>query len=436
MDISEAIEAIDYAFEIARHPASEIRGLGFCCVRISELDQINHRTGFETSQLLVDEIRDRLENTVRPGDEIFQVREDEFGVLFHELRNEEHARLAAMKIEREIAGPITLIDERILPNAHIGIAFTDDFLISGVELFERAFAGLKQAVVTDTSHVVGDDELRASMAKDAMLMSDIRDAFEAGEFFLHFQPKTRGVFGGVVGAEALTRWHSPSRGLMRPDDFIPAIEESDLVDEFTWFVIKSAITACAHWPGELGVAVNVPPIALQNDLLPTLIADTLAINGLESSRFTVEVTERGMFKDQDSAFAMLKALRESGVRVSIDDFGTGQSSLVQFRDLPADEIKIDRTFVAGLASDPNGRDALIVKAIVDLAHTLGLTVVSEGVESQETADALTTIGCDVLQGFGLGKPMPHDEFEAWCSKRFVPMSAKFDDETASFRIDT
>jgi len=233
--------------------------------------------------------------------------------------------------------------------------------------------------------------------------------------FLYFQRKVHAAYRNVVGAEALMRWHHPEQGVLPPSAFLSSIKKGGLLEQLTWFAIKAAIAQCRRWPEEVHVAVNIPPAVLLSAQLESVLRDAFAIFSLPPQRVTLEVTEDAVIADPARALQTLDALRRLGVRLSIDDFGTGYSSFAYLRELPVDELKIDRAFVQELGSDRKNRG--IVKAVVELAHGLGLKVVAEGVEDAETAEILQRMGCDLLQGYWFGKPVPHEQFLSDLQKR-------------------
>jgi EAL domain-containing protein (putative c-di-GMP-specific phosphodiesterase class I) len=241
------------------------------------------------------------------------------------------------------------------------------------------------------------------------LLTRLEEAVQVGEFRLFYQPKVHPIYKNVVGAEALIRWFRSDNKIIFPDQFIPVAEQNSIIRPMTWWVLKAAIARAANWKNDVGVAVNIPPNLLLDDELESVIADTLALYDFKPERLTVEVTEGVMVSDQRRMFKTLKRLRENGVRISIDNFGTGYSSMLYFRNLPADEVKLDRTFV--MAMIDSKRDATLVKAMIELGHNFGLRVVAEGVENEAIVKALTDLRCDVLQGYHFDKPLPPDDFE-------------------------
>jgi len=193
-----------------------------------------------------------------------------------------------------------------------------------------------------------------------------------------------------------------------PSDFLPFVESLDLMRSLTWFALKSCVSQCAAWPENISVAVNISPrLLLDAELVPN-VQDALAIFGLAAERLTLEITEEAVIEDPDQALVVLNELRATGVKVSMDDFGIGYSSLANFRDLAVDELKIDRSFVSHMLERP--KDRKIVKAIIDLAHNFSMQVVAEGVEDDGTADVLQELGADLLQGFWFSKPVTEAEF--------------------------
>jgi EAL domain-containing protein (putative c-di-GMP-specific phosphodiesterase class I) len=248
------------------------------------------------------------------------------------------------------------------------------------------------------------------MREESELLEAMQTALKLGEFQLYYQPKVHAGYRTLIGAEALIRWHRKGHGVVGPDKFIDLAERNDIIKPITWWAIKSAVSTLARWPKQLSIAVNIcPRLLLENDIL-AVVNDALDIYGVEAARLNLEVTEKIMVDNQDIMLAQLSRLQEIGVKISIDDFGTGFSSLAYFRDLPVDEIKIDQSFVQRMLVSKV--DQAIVKAVIDLAHNFSLKVVAEGVETIAIADRLTDMRCDILQGYVFDKPLPVDEFEA------------------------
>jgi EAL domain-containing protein (putative c-di-GMP-specific phosphodiesterase class I) len=254
---------------------------------------------------------------------------------------------------------------------------------------------------------VFEPELDTGSPSKLALVAELRQAISQGDVTVHVQPKVSAITGVRTGAEALARWHTPARGYVPPSDFVPLAERSGLIRPLTELVLGQAVAACAAWqrayPG-VGVAVNVSVRSLDDVSLVLLVDRLLRRHGLPARLLTLEITESHIMSDPEAALETLQELRERGVRLSIDDFGTGYSSLSYLRRLPVDEVKIDRSFVHRMATEPG--DAAIVRSIIELARTMGLVVVAEGVEDDQTWEALAELGVDEIQGFVVSRPVP------------------------------
>ena len=249
-------------------------------------------------------------------------------------------------------------------------------------------------------------------------MEELRTALEqGGQLAVHLQPQVDLADGRVVGAEALVRWHHPARGLLFPADLLPAAEQAGLLRSLSGAVLELALDAAARWWPQHGVPVSVNLSAADvTDLdLPAAVAAALARHGLPPAALTLELVEDTLVSDRERGRSVLGELRRIGVRTSIDDYGTGYSSLAYLRTLPADELKLDRSLIQDVGRDP--RATAIVRHTVALAHDLGLTLTAEGVEDAETAAALTALGCDTAQGYAVAHPMPVAAFLDWLSAR-------------------
>jgi EAL domain-containing protein (putative c-di-GMP-specific phosphodiesterase class I) len=248
-------------------------------------------------------------------------------------------------------------------------------------------------------------------------MEELRTALETGQLVVHLQPQVALDDGRVVGAEALVRWNHPVRGLLSPADLLPAAEQAGLLRPLTDTVLELALTATAGWWATDRVPVSVNLAAANvNDLdLPSKVKAALDRHGLPAEALTLELVEDTLMADPERGRQVLAELRRLGVRTSIDDYGTGYSSLAYLRHLAADELKLDRSLTRSVDTDP--RAAAIVRHTVALAHDLGLALVAEGVEDDETAAVLTRLGCDVAQGYAIARPMPVDDFLRWLRDR-------------------
>jgi EAL domain-containing protein (putative c-di-GMP-specific phosphodiesterase class I) len=246
------------------------------------------------------------------------------------------------------------------------------------------------------------------------LAGELRQALEEGQLVLYYQPTIDCSTNQVKGVEALVRWLHPRRGLIPPDQFIPLAEQSGMINALTRFVLQAAIRQCRLWLDaglQLTMSVNLSMRNLHEPHLPEALAEILAVEGVAADQLILEITESTIMADPNRALAVLQRLRALGVHMAIDDFGTGYSSMAYLKGLAVDALKIDKSFVQNLASDAS--DRAIVRSAVELGHNLGLQVVAEGVEDTDSYDQLVRLGCDLVQGYYMGRPMPIDDFERW-----------------------
>ncbi|MCB1844935.1 MAG: EAL domain-containing protein, partial [Halioglobus sp.] len=317
--------------------------------------------------------------------------------------------LAASKLQRLFKEPHHHLGANLHFSVRAGFSLfssaNDDVNLA----MRQAGIALNQARYSPQLYEVYSPQRTRNLHAETALLHKMEDALENGEFQLYYQPQMHAGYNTLLGAEALLRWHTRDNEVLTPAAFIDVAEKNDIIKPITWWVIKSAVARLARWPEALGIAVNVPPSLLLQDDIQSVVYDALDIYGVTPSRLNLEVTERIMVDNQDFMLRQLHALRDVGVRISIDDFGTGFSSLSYFRDLPVDEIKIDQSFVRAMLRSE--KDHAIVKAVIDLAHNFSLKVVAEGVETRETAERLTQMRCDILQGYVFDRPMPVEAFE-------------------------
>jgi EAL domain-containing protein (putative c-di-GMP-specific phosphodiesterase class I) len=245
-------------------------------------------------------------------------------------------------------------------------------------------------------------------------MGELRYAIERKQLYLHYQPTVSLKQGRVVGVEALLRWRHPKYGLVPTDQFIPLAEQTGLIKPLTEMVVDTALEQCRAWQREginLSVSVNLSARSLHDPTFTDQIDKRLLEYGVSPRLLEMEITESAIMADPDRAMEILSSLSIMGVRLAIDDFGVGHSSLTYLKKLPVHEIKIDKSFVLNMAEDPD--DVMIARSIIDLGHNQGLKVVAEGVQSQPTLDKLIELGCDLVQGYFISRPIPADELTRW-----------------------
>jgi EAL domain-containing protein (putative c-di-GMP-specific phosphodiesterase class I) len=303
---------------------------------------------------------------------------------------------------------------RIALGASIGIALAPEHAADSETLLRFADVAMYVAKRGGGGLEIYSAAQDTHTAERIAVVAELRQALDDRQLVLHYQPTIDVSSGRVKGVEALVRWHHPRRGLVPPDQFIPLAEETGVIGALTYFVLDEALRQCRAWQDaglDLSMSVNLSMRNLHDPQLADTLAAMLLDSGVDPSRITLEITESMIMAHPKRALAVLEHLRSLGVRMSIDDFGTGYSSMAYLKRLAVDALKIDRSFVRTLATDAS--DRAIVRSTIELAHNLGLQVVAEGVEDQLSYHQLAGLGCDLAQGYYMGRPMPAAEFDAW-----------------------
>ncbi|WP_275935576.1 putative bifunctional diguanylate cyclase/phosphodiesterase [Streptomyces avicenniae] len=381
---------------------------------------VNDTLGHLAGDRLLLQIADRIRAELPPGAEAARLGGDEFAVLLPRVASTTSAQRVARALVGSLGAPLDLDGLTIVVEASAGVAVFPEHAPGAEDLLRRADVAMYDAK-QDRSGVEVYDASRDGNTPDRLaLLGDLRHALDAGQVELHYQPKVR-FDGEVAGLEALIRWEHPDRGRVPPDEFITMAETSGLMPRLTEYVLETALRQVAEWRAHgltVPVAVNVSPRDVYTPGFAGAVAARLARHGVPAGSLQLEITEHVMLEDPQHAADTLAGLTGHGVRMSLDDFGTGYSSLVHLRRLPVSELKIDRSFVARLVVDPE--DAEIVRCTVELAHSLGLVVVAEGVEDDETWERLRDLGCDAVQGWLVAAAMPASEATAWLRARDSP----------------
>ncbi|MGH2870948.1 MAG: putative bifunctional diguanylate cyclase/phosphodiesterase, partial [Solirubrobacteraceae bacterium] len=342
----------------------------------------------------------------------------EFGLLLPELNGPEDALPVIKRIRASLERPVYVHSLPLAVEASIGIAVYPDQGADVQTLIQHADVAMYDCKRESAQYTFYDDATHESDVSRLTLVAELRRAIAQGELVLHYQPKAALESGEVRSVEALLRWIHPERGTVYPDSFIPIAQETGLIGPLTLYVIEQALRQGRAWRDigiELAISVNISTRNLLNRELPSQVAELLARWEMEPKWLELEVTESAMLANPKRAKRVLTELSQLGLRLSIDDFGTGYSSLAYLRQLPVDEIKIDRSFVLGMAQQAD--DAVIVRSTVDLGRNLGLEVVAEGVETLEAWNRLRELGCNVAQGYFLSRPVPADELAQWLRTR-------------------
>ena len=389
-------------------------------VLMLDLDRFKHVNdvlGYHFGDLLLKAVGERLtQQVMRDGDLVARLSGDEFAVL---LRSGDAAlaESVAQRIARAFEQPLTLQEQKVDMGAGIGIACWPDHAADADTLINRAEVAMYAAKHRGSGVLMYDPALDAASAQTLSLLGELRQAVEQDELRLFLQPKLALGTGAVVGAEALVRWQHPTRGLVPPMQFIPFAEQTGFIRQLTLWVFEASAQAWRdlHADGTvLVLSVNLSTRDLLDQDLPAKLERLLLKHRVPAEAFCLEITESAIMDDPDRSLETLKRLSGMGFKLSIDDFGTGHSSFAQLGNLPVDELKIDRSFVMSMESDP--KQARIVQSIIDMAHTLDLTVVAEGVEDAKAWDLLRDLRCDQAQGYHMGKPMPANDFLAWSAR--------------------
>ncbi|MFF1415568.1 putative bifunctional diguanylate cyclase/phosphodiesterase [Streptomyces sp. NPDC058289] len=378
---------------------------------------VNDTLGHLAGDRLLLQIADRLRQALPQDAEAARLGGDEFAVLLPFTDSTTSAQRVARNLVAELSSPLDLDGLTLVLEASAGLAVYPDHALDAEGLLRRADVAMYQAKRDRTGVEVYESKRDSNTPDRLGLLGDLRRALDAGEVELHYQPKVR-FDGKVAGLEALVRWVHPERGRVSPDEFIAIAETSGLMPHLTEYVLETALAQVARWRAQglkVPVAVNVSPRDVHTPGFAGAVAARLARHGVPASGLQLEITEHVLLEDPQRAADTMAGLTGHGVKMSLDDFGTGYSSLVHLRRLPVSELKIDRSFVARLAVD--AQDAEIVRCTVDLAHSLGLLVVAEGVEDDETWERLRDLGCDAVQGWLVAAAMPPQEATAWLLAR-------------------
>jgi diguanylate cyclase (GGDEF)-like protein len=403
-----------------RRAERALRGDGLGAMLLIDLDrfkEVNDTLGHDHGDELLIEVAGRLQAALRRGDTLARLGGDEFAVLLDGLPDRGAVVELATRLQDALRRPFALRGVAVELEASVGIALYPEHGTTVGALLQRADVAMYDAkrghhgIATYTAD-------RDPYSEDRLgLLAELRRALEQGELVLHYQPKIDLGSGAVTGVEALVRWEHPTRGLLPPDEFVPLAERTGAIADLTRWVVDTALAQHRAWRDagvDLPIAVNLAAANIVDLTLPERVAHMLERHGVSGDRLECEISEHTVMADPRRAMGILERLRALGVRLSLDDFGTGHSSLSYLKRLPLDEVKIDRAFVSGIVGDVN--DLLIVRSTIDLARSLGLEVVAEGVEGEEVLDHLRTLRCHEAQGFHLSRPLPADALVEWLGR--------------------
>lgn len=387
-----------------------------CAVLFIDLDHfkyINDTFGHATGDLLLQKIATRLKMCLRENDTLARMGGDEFTVILENYDSRNDVEHTALRIIDALDRPISVDNQELFVSASIGISFYPEDGDTAVMLMKHADVAMYSAKNDGRKRLhFFHTRMEDYSVKRIDMERHLRRALEQGEFRIFYQPQINLISGQIVGAEALLRWERPGTGLIPPSQFIPLAEETGIIIPIGQWVLREASAQCRTWQQSgwksLRMGVNISPQQFRQINLNATVAEILNETGLEPHFLDLELTESLAMQQVEESMQTLMQLRHQGVQISIDDFGTGYSSLSYLKQFPIDRLKIDRSFIADIATDPN--DAAIVVAIIAMAHCLGHEVIAEGVETEEQLKFLKMHGCNEVQGFLFGRPVPADEF--------------------------
>jgi diguanylate cyclase (GGDEF)-like protein len=412
--------------EAALANRAEGRGVALLIVDLDRFKEINDALGHHMGDQLLRQIGPRLASHLRSDDLLVRLGGDEFAVLLVDT-DPVSATAVAPRLLDGLAEPFDLEGVALHVDASVGLALCPQHADTPIALLQRADVAMYQAKASHNgwqAYAFGGQE----QARDRLqTIEDLRAALAGDELVVHYQPKIDPRTYQVVGVEALVRWAHPTHGLLYPDSFLPLAEQTGLMRQLTLVVLQTALRqgqAWRHQGLDLPVAVNLSVANLLDAHLARQVGELLAGLGLPARVLELELTEDTLMADPVRSKQVLGELRALGVRLAVDDYGTGYSSLAYLQELAVDELKLDKSFVMRMTEDSGA--AAIVRTTVDLAHSLGLTMVAEGVENEGALAELARLGCDVAQGFHISKPLPADQLTGWLQARIQPQPMRSD----------
>jgi len=405
---------LDRVAQYMRSAVSSGHKLALGLIDLERFKNINDSLGQSAGDMLLRQVAEWLTHNFGDVNLLARVGADHFAVVLPEVKHGgEAARRLQKAMEAFLDHPFHLNDAVFRIAAKIGVALFPDDAANADILFKNAEAALKKAKASGERYLFYTQKMTNAVAGRLTLENQLRQALDNGEFVLHYQPKVSLVSGKITGAEALIRWNDPRTGLVPPGHFIPILEETGLIHEVGRWALRKAIDDYLHWRATglaaVRIAVNVSSLQLRNRGFLAEIEQAIGIDSQAAAGLELEITESLIMEDVRSSITSLQAIRALGINIAIDDFGTGFSSLSYLSKLPVDTIKIDRSFVIDMTTGPEGLS--LVSTIINLAHSLRLKVVAEGVETEEQSRLLRLLGCDEMQGYLFGKAVSREIFE-------------------------
>ena len=389
------------------------QSLALLLINLNNFRDINETLGHPIGDLVLTQVAGRLRDILWESDMVARLAADEFAVLLPKLAERRHVQIVINKIAQGFKPAFINNGIPIDVQPSIGVALYPDHGSDSYILFQHADIALHAAKEAHQRYAIYDSTKDRTDAQQLALIAELREAIETDRLELFYQPKIDVQTNSVVGMEALVRWVHANRGMIMPDDFIPMAERTGLINPLTTWVLGNALQQARTWRKvgqNCSISVNLSMRNLQQEEIVSEIQKLVRGSGVPPTALTLEVTESAIMVDPERALAILGDLHSFGVRISIDDFGIGHSSLAYLKQLPADQLKIDKSFVMDFKDKGN---AAIVRSTIELAHNLGLEVTAEGVEDKGTLKELKALGCDVAQGYYIGRPMPVSKIATW-----------------------
>lgn len=420
VSLHDALTGLPNRLHALRALSAELATSPNTAVLVLDLDgftQVNEAFGYATGDHVLREAGRRLCTLAAVPGHVARLGNDEFVILLRDVADPRDAERRAQDVLGAVGVPFTLDQLTLDVRGCAGLAVAPAHGHDAGLLLQRADAAMYAAKRDRVTLRVWDPATEGDNARRLLLMGHLREAIDTGQLEVYYQPKVDPRTGAVHGAEALVRWEHPDHGRVSPEEFIPLAEHAGLVEPLTGQVLDAALTQCALWRAtvpDFAMAVNLSARSLLDPALPRQVQAALSRVGLPAQALMLEITETAIMTDLDRALVVLHGIDALGVKLSIDDFGTGQSSLAYLKLLPVHEVKVDKSFVLAAASDAN--DAAIVRSVINLGHTLGLDVVAEGVEDDQLRRLLASWDCDIVQGYFISRPLPADAFTVWLTE--------------------
>ncbi len=400
---------------VRRNPGASVAVM---VLDINQFKMYNDSLGNEAGDELLRMIAGRVQKVLRDTDTLARLGGDEFGIVLPMVQNaEKAAERVAREVMNALSAPFSYKNRELCLSSVIGISVYPQHGEDAHTLASHADSAMYRAKWNSAPFLFFETEVDASASEHLQFSGQLHGALEREEFELHYQPKVDLASGRLCGAEALLRWQHPQQGLVLPKRFIPVAEQLGMISPITDWVLDTALEQSKHWQvdGEaVAISINVSARSFQSPGLISRIQQSLDKAGVDGSHLEVEITEDTLMSDLDLGASILEELSKLGVSIAIDDFGTGYSSLSYLKRLPINTLKIDQSFLEDMASDP--RDVAIVRSIIELGHNLNCKVVAEGVEAQSVREQLKQLGCDLVQGFYISRPLPDAGFREWLTR--------------------